>query len=393
MKLVIFGLSVSSSWGNGHATLWRGILRALAKWRHRAVFFERDVPYYAAHRDLHELPGGELVLYSSWEDALDVARRHLDDADAAMVTSYCPDGVLASALCLASGATRKVFYDLDTPITLERLRAGEPVSYLPDEGLSGFDLVLSFTGGPALDELTSRLGARAVAPLYGSVDPAVHHVATPRADFACDLSYLGTHATDRRRALEDLFIEPARRAKDRRFLLGGSLYPRDFPWTDNIAYIPHVAPPDHPAFFSSSRLTLNVTRGPMAAMGYCPSGRLFEAAACGAPIVSDDWPGLASIFEPGREILLAREASDVLDALSLSDRELAVIARAGRDRALAEHTSEQRARQLLELLDASPESLSRAPSSRSAPSSGPVPAAPSAPAPPTLKAASTAVRS
>jgi spore maturation protein CgeB len=350
MKLVIFGLSVSSSWGNGHATLWRGILRALAKWRHRVVFFERDVPYYAAHRDLHELPGGELILYSSWEEARSIAARHLDDADAAMVTSYCPDGARASDLCLASSVPIKTFYDLDTPITLERLRAGEPVTYLPAEGLSGFDLVLSFTGGPALDELTSRLGARAVAPLYGSVDPEAHRPVAPRADQRADLSYLGTYAADRRRALEDLFIEPARALPERRFLLGGSLYPADFPWVNNVTYIAHVPPPQHPAFYAASRVTLNVTRGPMAAMGYCPSGRLFEAAACGAPILSDDWPGLSDFFCPGSEILVARTTRDVIDALSMTDEVLAVIARAARERALDEHTSEHRARQLLELL-------------------------------------------
>lgn len=353
MKLVIFGLTVSSSWGNGHATLWRGLLRALAKQKHQAVFFERDVPYYAANRDLLELPGGELVLYSSWEHVLPIARRHAGDADAVIVTSYCPDGPAASALCLASRASTKAFYDLDTPITLERLRAGEPVAYLPEGGLSGFDLVLSFTGGAALDELRSRLGARAVAPLYGSVDPDEHKPAPPRAEYRADLSYLGTHAADRTKALVDLFVEPARALPAMRFVLGGSLYPADFPWTDNIFYLAHVPPPDHPAFFSSSRLTLNVTRGAMAAMGYCPSGRLFEAAACGAPIVSDTFPGLDEFFREGSEILVARRTDDVLQALSLSDRELTSIARAARERTLEEHRADRRARQLVDLLSSS----------------------------------------
>ncbi|HLM71128.1 MAG TPA: glycosyltransferase, partial [Polyangiaceae bacterium] len=260
MKLVIFGLSVSSSWGNGHATLWRGLLRALAKQRHTAVFFERDVPYYAANRDLVEIP--ELILYSSWDQVLPLASSHVADADAVMVTSYCPDGAAASALCLAArpGVTR-AFYDLDTPITLERLRAGEPVPYLPEGGLAGFDITLSFTGGAALDELRSRLGARSVAPLYGSVDPAVHRRVPARDAYRADLSYLGTHAPDRRQALVDLFVEPARALPSKRFVLGGSMYPADFPWTDNIWYLAHVPPPEHPAFYSSSRLTLNVTRG------------------------------------------------------------------------------------------------------------------------------------
>ena len=355
MKLVIFGLSVSSSWGNGHATLWRGLLRALAKQKHQTVFFERDVPYYAANRDLVELPGCDLVLYSSWDQALPRATEHVADADAVMVTSYCPDGAAASALCLAARpGVIKAFYDLDTPITLERLRAGDPVPYLPEGGLAGFDITLSFTGGAALDELRSRLGARAVAPLYGSVDPDVHRRAPARDEYRADLSYLGTHAADRTQALIDLFVEPARRRPEKRFVLGGSMYPADFPWTDNIWYRAHVPPPEHPAFYSSSRLTLNVTRGAMAAMGYCPSGRLFEAAACGVPIVSDDFPGLFDFFREGSEILIARRTEDVLDALSLSDRELATIAEMARARTLDEHTADRRARELVDLLSDGP---------------------------------------
>jgi spore maturation protein CgeB len=353
MKLVIFGLSVSSSWGNGHATLWRGLLRALAKQHHKAVFFERDVPYYAANRDLVELPGVDLILYSSWDQILSRASSHVADADAVMVTSYCPDGAAASTLCLAArpGVTR-AFYDLDTPITLERLRVGEPVPYLPEGGLSGFDITLSFTGGAALDELRSRLGARSVAPLYGSVDPSVHRRVPARDEYRADLSYLGTHAPDRKQALIDLFVEPARSLPSKRFVLGGSMYPADFPWTDNIWYLAHVPPPEHPAFYSSSRLTLNVTRGAMAAMGHCPSGRLFEAAACGAPIVSDYFPGLFDFFRDRSEIFVARRSEDVIDALSLSDRELASIAEAARARTLEEHTADRRARELVDLLSA-----------------------------------------
>jgi spore maturation protein CgeB len=247
----------------------------------------------------------------------------------------------------------RAFYDLDTPITLERLRAGEPVPYLPEGGLAGFDITLSFTGGAALDELRSRLGARSVAPLYGSVDPAVHRRVPARDEYRADLSYLGTHAPDRRQALVDLFVEPARALPSKRFVLGGSMYPADFPWTDNIWYLAHVPPPEHPAFYSSSRLTLNVTRGAMAAMGHCPSGRLFEAAACGTPIVSDYFPGLFDFFRDRSEILVARRPEDVLDALSLSDRELASIAEAARARTLEEHTADRRARELVDLLGAS----------------------------------------
>ena len=352
MKLVVFGLSVSSSWGNGHATLWRGLIKGLHRLGHRVIFFEHDTPFYARHRDLWELPGGELILYSSWDDVRRQASTHLDDADAAMVTSYCPDAALASDAVLSSPARVRCFYDLDTGVTLDRVRSGQPVDYIPAGGLGDFDLVLSYTGGLALAELKTRLHARHVAPLYGSVDPEVHHPASPEERFRADLSYLGTYAADRQRALEELFIEPARQRPDLRFVLGGPQYPGEFPWTPNLFFIPHVPPDEHPAFYCSSRLSLSVTRGPMAEMGYCPSGRLFEAAACGVPIVSDEWDGLDYFFEPGREIIAARTTGHVMDALAMSDDDLSRIADAGRERVLAMHTADRRALDLENILEA-----------------------------------------
>jgi spore maturation protein CgeB len=352
VKLVVFGLSVSSSWGNGHATLWRGLIRGLHKLGHHVVFFERDTPYYAPHRDLSELPGGDLILYADWEQVRPRAEKHLADADAAIVTSYCPDAIPASEVALNSPARVRCFYDLDTGVTLDRLRSGEPVEYIPERGLGDFDLVLSYTGGQALVEMKSLLGARHVAPLYGSVDPEVHHPAPPEERFRGDLSYLGTYAPDRQATLDSLLLEPARRRPDLRFVIGGPQYPGSFPWTANIFFIPHVPPAEHPAFYSSSRLSLSVTRGPMAAMGYCPSGRLFEAAACGVPILSDDWEGLDYFFEPGLEILIARTTGHVMDALARSPEDLARIARAGRDRVLAAHTADRRALDLENLLEA-----------------------------------------
>jgi spore maturation protein CgeB len=354
MKLVIFGLTLSSSWGNGHATLWRGLCRALAKQGHRVVFFERDVPYYALNRDLRELPGTDLRLYPDWKSALPAARREVADADAAMVTSYCPDGVDACDLVLSAAGPLAVFYDLDTPVTLARLERGEPVSYLPAAGLGDFDLVLSYTGGRALDELRDRLGARRVAPLYGSVDPEVHRPADPRPDFQGDVSYLGTYAADRQEALEQLFLEPARRRPGKRFVIGGAQYPVDFPWGDNVFFVRHLPPADHPAFFASSPLTLNVTRSAMAGMGFCPSGRLFEAAACGTAVLSDNWEGLDRFFEPGREIFTAATTEESCEVLSLPREEIRKVARAARERTLAEHTAERRAAEMVELMAAQP---------------------------------------
>lgn len=351
MKLVVFGLTITSSWGNGHATLWRALCGALASRGHRIVFFERDVPWYAEARDQTQFPGVDIVLYADWEDARRLAATHLRDADVAMVTSYCPDGVAASNAILPSKAPARVFYDLDTPVTLDRVRAGERPSYLPPQGLGGFDLVLSYTGGAALDRLQSELGARRVAPLYGSVDPALHRPGPATSTYRSDLSYLGTYAADRQAALEALLVEPARHLPQRRFVIGGSQYPEAFPWAPNIFFVRHMPPPEHPAFFSSARLTLNITRRAMAELGHCPSGRLFEAAACGAPILSDWWEGIDRFYEPGAEILIARSTEDAIAAISLSDAELRRIARSARERTLAEHTAEHRARDLERALD------------------------------------------
>ena len=347
MHLVIFGLSISSSWGNGHATIWRGLLKALAAAGHTATFYERDVPYYASSRDVWECPFGiRLRLYQSLDDIQAEAAAEINSADVAMCTSYCPDGIAASRLILDSHAPVRAFYDLDTPVTLDALQAGRPVPYLPPEGLSGFDLVLSYTGGRALDELQTRLGARLVAPLYGAVDPDLHTPSPPREEFRSALCYLGTYAEDRQAALEELFVKPAHARPDLRFALGGAQYPHEFPWTANIFFVRHLPPSLHPAFFGSSRMTLNVTRRAMAAYGYCPSGRLFEAAACGTPILTDGWEGLDTFFKPGAEILRVDTAADVLRALDMPDSQLASIAAAARARTLREHTARQRVAQL-----------------------------------------------
>jgi spore maturation protein CgeB len=349
MKLVIFGLTISSSWGNGHATLWRGLSRALARRNHRVIFFERDVSYYASHRDLYELPGMKLELYSDWSLAELKAKHHLSDADVAMVTSYCPDGIAASER-VASSRSLRVFYDLDTPVTLAAIDQGKPVSYIGPRGLKDFDLVLSYTGGRTLDDLKHRLGARRVAPLYGSVDPEVHRPLAAVERYRADLSYIGTYAEDRQRMLKALFLEPARHLPERKFLIAGAKYPIDFPWTNNSFFVQHVPPPDHPALYSSSRITLNITRSAMAGVGHCPSGRLFEAAACGTPILSDVWEGLEQFFEPGREVMVARNTDDTLSALGRSDKELGSLSQRARARVLAQHSADCRAREFEDLL-------------------------------------------
>lgn len=351
MKLVVFGLTISSSWGNGHATLLRGLFRALVRRGHQIVFFERDVPYYAANRDLISFEGIRLHLYSNWDEAREIASLELRDADVGMITSYCYDGIAASEFVLESAVPLRVFYDLDAPVTLAHIRAGENVSYIGARALRDFDLVLSYTGGAALDELRTLLHATAVAPLYGSVDPAVHHRVAEKPQYSSDLSYIGTYAPDRQATLEALFIQPARDLPGKRFVIAGAEYPVQFPWSENIFFVKHLPPQEHSAFYSSSRLTLNVTRSSMARMGYCPSGRLFEAAACGTAILSDTWPGFEQFFTPGEEILIANSSADAIEALSLSDVELARISSAAQHRVLERHTADHRARELERIFD------------------------------------------
>jgi spore maturation protein CgeB len=351
MKIVVFGLTISSSWGNGHATLWRGLCAALHRQGHHVVFFERDTPYYRMNRDLFTLPGGALVFYQVWDDVRLLAEAELGDADAAIVTSYCPDGIAAAELVLSAGGGINVFYDLDTPITLSRLRRGESIPYIGARGLADFDLVLSYSGGAALDVLRRDLGARRVVPLYGHVDPDVHRPVEPKPHYCCDLSYLGTYSADRQDALSELLIVPAQRCPDKRFLIGGSQYPQDFPWHPNLYFVRHLPPSEHPAFFSSSRLTLNVTRRPMAELGWCPSGRLFEAAACGTAILSDTWDGLDAFFTSGSEIFAVRDTDAAMTVLGLDDAEIRRVATAARERTLTEHTSERRSQDLIAALE------------------------------------------
>jgi len=347
MKIVVFGLTVSSSWGNGHATLWRGLCKALQRKGCRVVFFERDVPYYADARDMHELLGGFLVLYPDWESIETRARREVGDADVTIVTSFCPDGIAAAELAASSARAVSVFYDLDTPVTLAAVSRGDAVTYIGPRGLGDFDLVLSYTGGLALTEL----GAKLVVPLYGHVDPEVHRPAAPQQHYRCDLGYLGTYAADRQNALENLLLCPARQRPERRFLIAGAQYPQDFPWCPNIYFVRHLPPAEHAAFFSSSRLALNLTRSAMARMGWCPSGRLFEATACGAPVLTDGWEGLDTFFTPNSDILVAADPADAIAAIDTCEGDLARIGRAGRERTLDEHTSDHRARALMAALE------------------------------------------
>jgi len=351
LKITLFGLTLSSSWGNGHATPYRAILRALHRLGHRVTFYERDVPYYASHRDFLQCDYCDLKLYSSWDEIRTEALAEAVESDAVVTASYVPEGArIADALLSLDGPLR-VFYDLDTPITLSRLGEGD-LDYLRAQQLSAFDLVLSWTGGEALIALERDFGVKLARPLFGCVDPDVYRPVLPSPGLRCELSYMGTYAPDRQAKLESMFLEPARMRPLLSFLLAGPLYPAEGQWPANVRRTEHISPDAHPALYSSSRLTLNLTREGMAASGYCPSGRFFEAAACGAPIVTDWFRGLNSFFEPGKELLVAKDAEDILQALDRTDADLHLMAHRARQRTLDEHTGYHRARTLLAAFDA-----------------------------------------
>lgn len=346
MKIVIFGLSITSSWGNGHATTFRALCAALRTRGHRIVFFEKNTYWYANNRDLPQPEFCDTRIYETWDAVLPAARRELRDCDVAVVGSYVPDGVPIIDEVFASPAPVKAFYDIDTPITIAGLRARGATEYLRREQVPGFDLYFSFTGGPLLREIETVFGAPRAVPLYCSVDPRQYRSFPVHRRFLCDLSYMGTYAADRQPKIEEFFCEPARRLPERKFLLAGPQYPRTLRWPQNVRRITHLNPRWHARFYSSSRLTLNVTRRDMVQAGYSPSVRLFEAAASGATLVSDNWPGLDTFFRPGEEILLPISADDVAHYLTGCDEsELRRIGRGAQERVLAEHTSDRRAQQ------------------------------------------------
>lgn len=344
LRIVFIGLSLSSSWGNGHATTFRALMRALARRGHQLVFLERDASWYASNRDLTDPEFCELRYYDT---VADLSRQHaatIRFADAVIIGSYVPEGVAVIDLVARLTAGRLCFYDIDTPVTLAKLAAGEH-DYIAERQIRLFDIYFSFTGGPTLTHLEREHGARKALPLYCSVDPDCYRNTgePPR----WDLGYLGTYSPDRQEVLERLLIEPAHRMPDRRFVVAGPLYPPGIDWPDNVERIEHLPPQDHPSFYSRQRFTLNVTRADMIAAGWSPSVRLFEAAACGTPVISDLWSGLGEFFPLGEAILTASSTAEIVRILSTTSsnarRDLAARALT---KVLAEHTATARAGQL-----------------------------------------------
>ena len=353
MKLVVFGLTISSSWGNGHATTFRALLRAFAARGHEVTFYEWDAPWYASNRD-HAHPGYvTLKLWRDWDSVAAEAIADARDADATVVGSYVNDGPRVIDALAEAGVDPLFFYDIDTPVTVAALRNGG-AEYLRRDQVPLFTRYLSFTGGPFLHEvLEGELGAREARPLYCSVDVDRYHPTEIDPYLVSDLAYMGTYAPDRQPVLERFLIEPARRMPERKFYVAGPQYPDDIRWPGNVLLNPHLPPALHPQFYSSARWQLNATRADMVQAGWSPSVRLFEAAACGAAMISDRWPGIGHFFTPGEEILLPESTEEVTDILRTThDDDRRMIGLAARERILAEHTAEHRAEELEALVGA-----------------------------------------
>lgn len=340
LNLIFIGLSLSSSWGNGHATTYRALLKALAARGHDILFLEQDRNYYAAHRDLADPSFCRLALYDDVAD-LERFRAEITNADAVVVGSYVADGIEAGRFVQTHARGVTGFYDIDTPVTLASLARGA-CDYLEPGLVPGYDLYFSFTGGPTLEVLEQKWRSPRALALYCSVDPELYHPVP--AERIYDLGYLGTYSDDRQPMLDYLLIAPARRAPHLRFVVAGPQYPSSIVWPENVTRIDHVGPDDHPAFYASCRYTLNVTRADMVAAGFSPSVRLFEAAACGTPIISDSWEGLETFFRPGVEIVIARSADGVLARLLETDEsERRAMSVAARTKVLDNHTAMHRA--------------------------------------------------
>ena len=353
MRVSILGLTITSAWGNGHATTYRSLCQALHTRGHSIRFLEKDVPWYGQHRDLPAPAFCEVTLYREWSEASAWLRQCATESDLIIIGSYFPDGVAAAASLFEHTACPLFFYDIDTPVTVERLRQHGTTEAVRAVDIPRFSAYLSFTGGPLLRQLEQEFGAQQALPLYCSVDPQLHAPRKPEARYGCALSYLGTYSADRQPKLEAMLVAPARAVPASRFILGGAQYPQELSWPSNVWRFEHVPPAEHAEVYSSSRFTLNLTRDHMVAAGWSPSVRLFEAAACGAAIISDTWPGLDELLTPGKEVLLASGTEDVLALLhGMSESERKGIGEAARARILAEHTSDARAAELERIAEA-----------------------------------------
>jgi spore maturation protein CgeB len=347
-EIVIFGLSLSSSWGNGHATTFRALLRGLHAEGRRVLFLERRQPWYQENQDLADPDFCELRFYDEVSEALTRYRDRLEQAEAVIVGSYVPEGQRLIDAMDRLPLRQLCFYDIDTPVTMDLLDKGEE-THLARRQMGRFDAYFSFSGGKVLDRLREVYGTPNPQPLYCAVDEGAYQpMEVPKR---WDLGYLGTYSPDRQPGLEALLIEPARRLPQMRFVVAGSMFPDGIDWPENVERIEHLPPAQHAEFYNAQRFTLNITRAAMRRLGWSPSVRLFEAAACGTPIISDRWQGLGELLPEDRAVLIADGPDQVVEALTaLPEARRQSIAAEARRIVLGNHTGRARAHELAQQL-------------------------------------------
>jgi spore maturation protein CgeB len=344
LDIVIFGLSITSSWGNGHAVTYRALANALHQRGHKVTFLEREVPWYRDNRDLTDAEYCQIELYDNLREVPKRFGRLVANANLVIIGSYVPDGVRLADWITSRARGITAFYDIDTPVTLAGLDSGK-TSYISAALIPRFDLYLSFTGGPLLNVIEEIYGSPRVRALHCTADLSA--AANPDSSSRWALGYLGTYAPDRQPALEQLLLETSRHLSDRQFAVAGPKYPNDVRWPANVTRIEHLPPSKHKEFYARQRFTLNITRDNMRVAGFSPSVRLFEAAAAGVPIMTDKWPGLETFFSPGREILVVEGTHQVIQVINeLPEERRRDIAAAARQRFLRSHTPQHRARQI-----------------------------------------------
>ena len=353
MRIALYGSSLLSSYWNGAATYYRGILRALAAYGHEICFYEPDAFDRQTHRDIDPPPWCRVVVYPATEAGVRGALAGAADADVVIKASgvgYADDELLAGIMDASRPDALRVFWDVDAPATLAEIR-GQPQHPLR-QALGDLDLVLTYGGGAPVTDAYTSLGARACVPIYNALDPATHHPVTPEVRFRSDLTFLGNRLPDREARVGTFFLDPAAALPEQSFRLGGSGW-ADKPVPANVALLGHVPTAAHNALNASARMVLNISRDSMAATGFSPATRVFEVAGAGACLMTDAWAGLELFLTPGREVVAVRDAADVVEAVrSLGAEDTARIGQAGRQRVLAEHTYDRRAVELDRVLTA-----------------------------------------
>lgn len=342
LNIAIFGLSITSSWGNGHATTFRSLVKALHGRGHNVTFFEKNLPWYAKHRDLPATPYCHIILYEHLKD-LHHQDAFIAEADLVIIGSFVQDSEALLNWLRPFAVPCLAFYDIDTPVTLAGLENGS-CQYLRPQMIPFFDLYLSFTGGPTLERLEQQWSAQRARPLYCSVDPALYYPEPVEPSYS--LGYLGTYSTDRQPTLQTLLLDTATALPEARFCVAGAQYPDNIDWPANVEHREHIPPRDHRRFYNSQKFTLNITRKDMIMAGYSPSVRLFEAGACGVPVISDYWEGLEEFFVIGEDILIAHNSSEVLDYLQMDEADRRRLGQNMHDKVLASHTAAHRAQEL-----------------------------------------------